>query len=274
LKRFRLRFVSRDTFARNVRASFSLSVRNTFETTPKWMWIAHILLTSFFSMLMFALIASYVGNPEVTVPYVVIGNAVQTVSFTTLRSIAEIPNREKHTGTLPPLMAAPSNLFEVFFGMALFNIFAGLVSATAGLMYAVLVFGVDFSAANVPLLALIIVMTSMSMTGLGMTIGGVGLHLRTATILSNITSYVGIVLCGVNFPVSYLPQWAQALSATHPLTYAVAATRGAVGGMSLAELWVPVSIMAFLGLFFLLFSMLFFKYFEEKSKKQGTLELF
>lgn len=274
LRRIHRGLPKKDTFNLNVRAAFIMSFRSKFATIPKWLWLSHILLTSFFSMLMFALIASYVGNPEVTVQYVVIGNAVQTVAVTTMKSIADIPNVEKHMGTLPPLMVAPSNLFEVFLGMSLLNIFAGFISASSGLVYAAFIFGVDFSMANVPLLALAIVMTSASLTGLGMAIGGMGLHLRTSVILANVTSYVSVVLCGVNFPVSYLPEWAQYLSAIHPLTYAVEATRCAVCGCSLAEIMGPISMMAILGLVFLLFSMVFFKHYETKSKVSGTLEAF
>lgn len=267
-------FELKDTFGMNIRTSLKMSVISKFSTMPVRLWLAHILLTSFFSMLMFVLIADYVGNPEVTVSYVAIGNAVQSVAITTMRAIAEIPNREKHAGTLPPLMAAPSNLFEVFLGMAIFNILAGLISAGCGLIYAGLIFNVDFSMANIPMIVLVIFMTTLSMTGLGMTVGGLGLHLRTANILANVASYVGIVLCGVNFPITYLPEWVQIISRFHPLTYAVEATRKAVTGEALGEIAMPMLLMAALGLVFLVVSMVFFKFFEEKSKEYGTLDAF
>jgi ABC-2 type transport system permease protein len=257
-----------------VRSSMFVALRNRFATIPVWLWFLQIILTSFFTMYFFAVIADYVRNPDVTVQYVVIGNAVQSIAMTTLYSVSEIPGVEKHTGTLPTLMSTPSKMFDIFLGMAMFNILAGIVSSTFSLFASSLVFNVDFSSANILSIVTVMLLTILSLTGMGMMIGSIGIRLRTSSIIANVVTYLGLVLCGINFPVSSLPGWLQAVSYCHPLTYAVDATRKAVEGASLVDISGQILMMVVLGAIFLLLSYAMFSFFERKARKTGSYDTF
>ena len=193
-------------------SSAATYTRNKFQMVPVWLWLLQIVCTSFFSMFFFVILADYVSNPEVTVRYVVIGNVVQSMAATTLYVVSDLPGTEKHVGTLSPLMQTPANLFCVFLGMSILNIVAGLISSTLSLGYAQFVFGIDLTMANFLSVAVIVLLTVLSLTGFGMMIGSVGLRLRTSSIIANIVSYIGLLICGVNFPLSYLPEWVQAVA--------------------------------------------------------------
>ncbi len=193
-------------------SSAATYTRNKFQMVPVWLWLLQIVCTSFFSMFFFVILADYVSNPEVTVRYVVIGNVVQSMAATTLYAVSDLPGTEKHVGTLSPLMQTPANLFCVFLGMSILNIVAGLISSTLSLGYAQFVFGIDLTMANFLSVAVIVLLTVLSLTGFGMMIGSVGLRLRTSSIIANIVSYIGLLICGVNFPLSYLPEWVQAVA--------------------------------------------------------------
>lgn len=255
-------------------STFLTYARNRFRMVPWWLWLSSIMLNAFFSMLFFVFLADYVSNPEVTVRYVVIGNVVQSVAATTLYSTADLPGTEKHVGTLSPLMQTPASLFCIFLGMAVFNMIAGLISSSLSLVYAVLVFGIDLSAANAASVAAVIGSTVLALTGFGMMVGSVGIRLRTSAIIANIVSYIGLLICGVNFPLSYLPEWVQHIASVLPLTYGVEAMRSASDGAALASISGDLSIMLVLGSFYFAVSVAMFRAFERLARRDGAFEMF
>ncbi len=260
--------------AQILKASAKSTFITRFTTMHPVLWILQILITSFFTMYFFVILAEYVGNPEVTVTYVVIGNAVQSIAATTLYSVTEIPGVEKHTGTLGALTQSPASLFSVFLGMSVFSIFTGMIAMMMSLGYAAFIFGIDFSSCNFLSVGVILILTCLSLTGMGMMIGSVGIRLRTASIIANIVAYIGLLISGVNFPVSYLPEWVQTISYCMPLTYAVEATRDAVNGADLTSISGSLGIMILLGLIFIIIAWFSFRYFERSSRKSGRMDSF
>lgn len=257
-----------------VLSSAIIYTKNKFRMVPVWLWLFQIFCTSFFSMFMFAMLAHYVGNPDVTVRFVVIGNVVQSIAATTLYAISDLPGTEKHVGTLSPLMQTPASLFSVFLGMSMLNVVAGLISSSLSLIYAQTVFQLDLGMANFVSVAVIILLTVFSLTGLGMMIGSIGLRLRTSTIIANIVSYVGLLLCGVNFPLSYFPEWIQLIATVFPLTHAVQAMRGAADGLSVTDIGGELLIMVVLGVIYLILSMISFRAFEKLARNDGSYDTF
>ncbi len=251
-----------------------LSVRNTFAAIPWWLWLLQMFMTSFFSMAFFAFVADFAGNTEVTVSYVVLGNAIQSIAMVTLYSVANIPAVEKHVGTMPALIASPSGLFTIFTGMSLFQILAGFLTVTVSLGYATFIFGLDLSAMQPEVITTIVILTSFSMAGLGMMIGAAGIYLRTGMILASVISYVGLVLCGVNFPVSYLPAWLQPVSYALPLTYSVEAARMAAEGATLSDVLPQLQMMVLLGTIMLMLSYFMLQGFERMVRRKGSYEAF
>jgi len=262
----------------NVFQTLGATAKNSFITrltvTPPIFWAIQILMTSFFTMFFFVILADFIGNPEVTVTFVVIGNAVQSVAATTLYSVAEIPGVEKHVGTIESLTNTPSSLFSVFLGMSAFSIFMGMISMIVSLVYAAFIFDVSFASCNFLSVGVIIILTCLSLTGVGMLIGGVGIHLRTSAIIANVVAYIGLLISGVNFPLSYLPEWVQHISHAFPLTYAVEATRDAVNGASIVDLAYPLAWMIGLGLMFTVLAWYSFKFFEKRSRMAGKMDSF
>lgn len=248
--------------------------RNKFQMIPWWLWLLQIVLSSFFTMFFFVAMADYVNNPDVTVRFVVIGNVIQSIASTTLYSISDMPGTEKHTGMLGPLMQTPSSLFMVFLGMSFLNILSGFISSVLSLCYAQFVFGIDLSAANMFSVAVILIMTVFSLTGFGMMIGSVGLRLRTSSIIANLVTYIGLLLCGVTFPISYLPEWCQAIANILPLTYGVNAMRSAADGADITAISNDIAVMAVLGVIYFIISIFLFNLFERKARALGTYDSF
>ena len=260
---------------RVIKASFIMSIHDTFTTIRPSLWVIQLIVPPLFGMFFFSMLASWAGaDPE----FVVIGNAVQSVGLTTIYAVAGIPGTQKHIGTMTSLSVTPSGLFSIFFGMSIFGIISGFVSVAVSLSFAAFLFGVNMASIDLLSAFIVIILTAFSIGGISMTISGIGIYLRTSAIIANIAAYVGLVLCGVNFPVSDLPGWAQTIAYCHPLTYAVEATRGAVNGASIADLagsWnAPIPMMIILGIVFIVISLLTFGFFERLSRRNSRTDTF
>ncbi len=252
----------------------NISIRSQFAVVPPWLWLVELISVSIFQMTFFVLVVGISGNNDVGVEYVALGNALQSVTFVTVYSVCGIPGSEKHGGTLSSIMTTPSRLFTIFTGKALFQILAGIFTVAISLTFATQLFGVSLQHANLLAVGAIILVTTFSMTGFGLMLSSIGLYTRSSTILASLVMYVGLILCGVNFPVSELPAFLRPLSYLLPLTYGVEGLRKAVSGASVFDLGPILIIMIALGVLALLMANWMFHIFETMARKRGTLDMF
>jgi ABC-2 type transport system permease protein len=181
---------------------------------------------------------------------------------------------EKHMGTMSGIMSTPTRVFYVFLGKGAYQSVIGLFTVTVSLLFASVLFGVDLSAAEPFTLAIVLLVTCFSMVGFGMMIGSVGVYLRSSMILGSVVLYLGLLLCGVNFPVSYLPSWLQPASYVFPLTYGLEAVREVAAGSGLMEVSGLLSVMFVIGVLFYVAAYYLFNLFEGMALKRGSLDVF
>jgi len=195
-------------------------------------------------MVFFAFVAHLGGD---SVGFTALGNAVATVTYSSVFSVCQTTDSEKWQGTMEHLLVSPANRFALYFGRGLIPILISLATVTTGLAYADIFFGVTIRPSVIPGLAVSVVLTAFAMVGFGLLLGGVALYLRTSIILGNIFLFAGLLLSGVNFPLSALPLPLQYVGYGLPLTWGLAAIRAAVAGDSwgtLSVLWAAVAIAA------------------------------
>ena len=198
-------------------------------------------------MVFFAFVVKLGGGGASAIQFTAIGNAVATVTYSSVFSVCQTTDSEKQQGTMEHLLVSPANRLALYFGRGLIPILISLATVTVGLVYAAVFFGVPVAAGSVPSIAVSVVLTAFAMVGFGLLLGGVALYLRTSIILGNIFLFIGLLLSGVNFPSSQLPLGLQYVGDGLPLTWALAAIRGAVAGDSLgtlAVLWAAVALAA------------------------------
>lgn len=250
------------------------SIRAYFAAIPPWLWLVQLLSVSIFQMSFFVFVTDYANNPDISITYVALGNALQSVAFVTVFAVCSTPGTEKHIGTLSLVISTPTSLFTFFIGKALFQIFAGMLAVLVSLAFAALAFGLSFGAANLLGVAIIIILVSFAMTGFGLMIGSIGIYLRSSMILASIMLYIGVLFCGVNFPVSYLPEFLQPFSLCLPLTYGIRGLRDAMAGASTASLLPEVLMILLIGMAMLLIAYAMLRRFEKLARQKGTLDLF
>ncbi|HUI23032.1 MAG TPA: ABC transporter permease [Nitrososphaerales archaeon] len=236
------------------------------------MWVMQIVITPIAQIGFFALLSIYLQYPTSVTQYIVIGNAIQSMSFSAVFAVANITSQDKWQGTLPSTMVTPANRAALFIGRAGFQVLLSALIAAAGLLYAATIFGVSFAAADFAGIVVTVLLTSVTMIGFGLLISAVGLYMRTAMIVANIFLFVTLLLSGVNFPVSELPGWLQPVSWAIPLTYGTQAARMAIAGTSLAGLVPTLGWEALDGVLVMFAGYALFTGFENLSRRTGRFE--
>ncbi|KYK31034.1 MAG: ABC transporter permease [Theionarchaea archaeon] len=223
-------------------------------------------------MAFFAYVAKNAGGDQ-AMSYAVVGNMVQLCAITSVLGMSMAVGMERYFGTLPLLLVAPTNRFALFMGRSAVYVLDGVTSTLVGLFYAAVLFGVDFSQANFLLLVLIFLITSFALSGFGLLIGSLSLYTREVVSVANASYFVLLIICGVNFPVSELPVVLQWVSKALPLTYGIEATRKVVSGASFSEVQYLIGAEVLFMVALVVVGYFFFKYFEQKAKKEGSFEL-
>ncbi len=253
-------------------SSASFAFKALFSWLRPAMWLTQLLALPLFQMAFFVYLARFVSPTVTNVTFIAVGNALQVASFSSIFAVCNITSEEKWQGTLIPLIATPANRFPLFLGRASFQILNGIATIAVGFFYANYIFGVDMSRTDFAALTIVILITSLTMTGFGLMLGSVGLFMRTAMIIANIFLFIGLLVCGVNFPVTDLPVWLQPVSYAIPMTYGTLAARAAVNGAGIVELTPVLLQEAGAGVASILAGYVLFVGFELLARRRGTLE--
>ncbi|HXW66467.1 MAG TPA: ABC transporter permease [Thermoplasmata archaeon] len=179
-------------------------------------------------MVFFAYVVELGGGGASEVAFTALGNAIATVTYSSVFSVCLTTDNEKHGGTMEHLLVSPASRFALYVGRGFIPILISIASAAVGIAYAVAFFGVVLPPAQIPELAVSVVLTAFAMVGFGLLLGAVALYLRTALILGNIFLFLGLLLSGVNFPLAALPVPLQWAGDALPLTWGLSAVRAAV----------------------------------------------
>jgi ABC-2 type transport system permease protein len=162
----------------------------------------------------------------------------------------------------------------LFLGRALPVIANGLVVSAFGFGVGLLLLRFELSWSQVPALAVVLVVTVASCTGLGMLLGSVGLRARDVFFASNLVYYLMLLVCGVNIPVEELPGWLEAVSRSVPLTHGIEAAREVARGASLGDVGGLVVTELAIGVAYTVAAFALFRLFELEGRRSAALETF
>lgn len=231
-------------------------------------WLGRIVSQVIF----FTLIGRLLDSPEATA-YLLIGNAVMIAALEALYVVAST-TWERRAGTLPLLVAAPSPLAPVFVGRSLQWLPSGIATALISMFGVGPLFGVTWSFAEGCVVALLVVVVSITTYCFGLFLAALVLRaMEWRNIVSNIAYLIMMAICGVMVPVSYWPAWVQAVAQALPLTHGLRAVRriaadGLVVGpivldcvmaLGLAALWLALAAVAL-------------RWLAEQGRRDGSIE--
>jgi ABC-2 type transport system permease protein len=178
------------------------------------------------SVTAFVFVYRALNAPEEYIGFVVIGGAMTAFWANMLWSMAAQLYWDKEAGNLALYVLAPGPLMAILLGMAVGGMLWTLTRAIVIVLAGWLLFGVQFSAANLGLLALTFLLTMAALYGLGMLFASLFLMFgREAWHLNNLFQEPVYLLSGFYFPVKALGPWVAAAASLIPLTLGLDAMR-------------------------------------------------
>jgi ABC-2 type transport system permease protein len=139
-------------------------------------------------------------------------------------------------------------------------------------LWGVILFNLDLSQANLPVLALTIIVTTLSTCGLGLLMGCLSLITANVMFVNNTVYFLLLIFSGANVDLNVLPSWMQAISNVLPLTRGIASARALIDGATLTDILPLLTQELGIGLAYGLLGYFLFQWVEISAKRRGTLE--
>jgi ABC-2 type transport system permease protein len=178
---------------------------------------------------------------------------------------------ERYQQTLGYILISPAGRLPLFLGRALPVIVNGFFVAAFSLLVGGLILGVTFSGSVFAPLAVVVLVASLSCTGLGLINAGLGLRIRETSVLSNILVGILLIFCGANVAISSLPDWMAQISSWIPLTHAIEAARAVADGGSLTSVQGLIGRELGVGVIYAVAGLAIIRFFETQSRRHASL---
>ncbi len=235
-------------------------------------YLATKVVNPLWQIMFFTLMGIY-GTGGESASFYIIGNALIQTALNGIFGVTFSITGERWTGTLPYLFGTPANRLTLFLGRSIIHVFDGMLGVIIGLTWGVLLLGLDLSQANPIALLGVILITSFSTAGLGLTLGSLSLVTRNVMFVNNTAFFGLIILSGANIAVEKFPVIIQRISYALPLTRGVSSARAVVAGTPFSELIPVMATELIIGLIYATMGYFLFNLFEQQAKKRGTLEV-
>ena len=188
--------------------------------------------------------------------------------------LSETVSWERWEGTIEYTFMSPSSRITHLLGMGLYAVVYGILQTALTLGVCVAFFDLDLSNANYPGALLVLAVASISLVGFGVVAAVLPLlSPEKGQQVSYIVSSVLLLVSGVYYDVSVLPNWMQAIATVSPVTYALEGSRAALqDGAGIAELWGSIWVLLVMGAVFVPLGLFVFHLGERYAKKTGKLK--
>ena len=213
------------------------------------------------------------GQPNFA-SYVILGSGLMAIWGCICFSSAGDIERERHSGTLALIFAAPAPFPAIILGKILGNTVLSLVSLVLSMVTALVVYRAPmtlvspgyFFVALVGMVASFVVISSVIACLLTLS--------RRTSLYMNCIEIPFILLCGMAFPVEILPAWLQCVSRCLAPTWAVELLRMAVNGVTdTAAFWQGFAILTVLSAVLAVISAWLYRVIDRAVRINASLEV-
>jgi ABC-2 type transport system permease protein len=240
-------------------------------TQPTWYVACKVVAPT--TQMLFFVYLGMIATGRGTAEFYIVGNALQMAAANGIFGVTMVVGGERNSGTLVYLIGSPGNRFAIFLGRALFNVLDGSFTVLICFAWGILL-GLNLSHANLPGLALTILISTISTCGLGLLMGSLSLLSVNMMFINNTMYFLLMLFSGANLPLEKMPLWVQAFSTILPLTRGIQSARLLVNGASISEV-IPLLIGELaIGLAYALIGFALFRRLEFQARRYGTLEAF
>jgi ABC-2 type transport system permease protein len=247
-----------------------VSYRALFYWLTPWVYVPSLLVAPIFQILLFVYIGRNAGLESDE--FYVIGNALQYAAIPCVFAMGFAIGGERFQKTLGSILVSPARRLPLFLGRAMPVILNGAFVAAFSLAVGGLLVGIDVPAEALGPLALVVLVSAFSCTGLGLIHAAVGLRIREVAVLANIIFGLLLIFTGANVPLDELPGWMRAISEVTPLTHGIEAARLLADGASLGAVDHLLANEVLVGVGYGLVGYGLLRFMEWQSRVHATLE--
>jgi ABC-2 type transport system permease protein len=181
---------------------------------------------------------------------------------------------ERWEGTIEYTFMAPLSRPAHLLGMGAFAVLYGVVRTVALFGLVALMLGVHFGNPDFLTATVVLAASSVSFVGIGMMTAVLPLvSPEKGTQLGFIAQGLLLVISGVYYPVSVLPQWMQWLSVVSPATYTLEGARRAIlDGAGVSAVWDDLWPLVLIGAVAVPLGLFVFSVGERYAKRHGRLK--
>ncbi len=258
---------------RELKASYAFVERNFNLTKRYWGWEAAFLVYAGAGALAVSLIGSNEGNPRLLLT-LVIGAVFWNYLSVVFSFIAETVAWERWEGTLEYTFMAPVRRYAQMLGSTLYAIIYGLVHTVVVLAVLALFFELDLAHADFVTAIAFMILGSLSFIGIGIMTAILPLmYVERGAQMTFVLQSVLLLISGVYYPVSALPDWMQVLSVFSPATYVLDGVRaGLIDGVGVDRLFGDVWPLLVMGVVLIPLGIWLFARAERYAKRTGKLK--
>jgi ABC-2 type transport system permease protein len=265
------------------RASLAFVERNLYLVRRYW----HLELAFLIFNVASAMSVLYIGEAQMQtqgsasregrfdlVLYLGIGTVVWAYLRAVFANVGEMVAWERWEGTIEYTMMAPISRLAHMLGVSLFSIIYGLARSALLLGVLSLFFSVDLSHANLAGATLILLAGSISFLGFGIMAAVLPLLFpERGEEMTFVISSILLLVSGVYYPISVLPDWMEPLATISPATYVLEGMRAALlDGAPTTALGPSLLPILFLGGLALPIGIVIFGWAERYAKRTGRLK--
>src|SRR5438105_8973888 len=177
-------------------------------------------------------------NTNFFILYLLIGTAVWSYLSVTFDGVTDIINMERWEGTIEYTFMAPISRFTHMIGSCVYAVVHGLLFTILQLLIIAFFFHLDLSHTSYLSVLFMLLLGSASFIGFGIGASILPLlYTEKGMQMSFIVRAVILLVSGVYYPVSVMPQWMQLLASISPGTYVIQGMRAAM--IDGAPVWSP-----------------------------------
>ena len=250
--------------------------------TDPWLFALYSVVNPIFGMLVVMFLV-YVGGQAGGkleagyLAYVLVGSAFFILVNQTIHTMGWVIHDDReHYEVLKYIYITPAGAYIYILGRAFSTLLIASISVIVTLLFGVgvLQIPVNLFTANTLVLIICLVVGIVAITSLGMILSSITLlTAEHGQMFGETVAGIFFLFCGVVFPISALPNWAQTVSYALPLTYWLSALRKAMMGAPITSVSTDLlALLWFTAVFFIL-SIAVYRLTDHMARKRGLIDL-
>ena len=206
--------------------------------------------------------------------YVVLGAGLMGLWTCICFSSAGDINRERYSGTLSMIFAAPADFSLIIFGKILGNTLLSLATLGFSFLTAKVLYRLPIEIVSPGYLLLSLLAAIICFITISTVIAYLLTLSRKTQLYMNCLEIPIILICGFVFPVEVLPAWVRPISYSLSPTWAIKLLRQSIAGVADPGLYFStLGILAALTVFYILFTSFLYRAIDRRIRIKASLEV-